>query len=117
MIIHIKLASFLRLIVNSCIAEFDLFKFTCLTKISNLFPRDSVVIVSGLAMSAAFLFVNVGDLKSLLPLQIETLLLFYSGLKAAARSESYCWLYCTYADLCVLYIHNIVFYLNSDLIG
>ena len=30
---HIKLVSFLRLIVNSCIAELDLFKLTCRTLI------------------------------------------------------------------------------------
>ena len=39
---HIKLVSFLRLIVNSCIAELDLFKLICKTLISFLFSSDSV---------------------------------------------------------------------------
>ena len=38
---HIKLISFLRLIVSSCIAEFDLFKLICKTLIFLPFSRDS----------------------------------------------------------------------------
>ena len=40
---HIKLVSFLRLIVNSCIAELDLFKFICITLIFLLFSMDSAI--------------------------------------------------------------------------
>ena len=35
-IMHIKFVSFLNSIVSSCIAEFDLFKFTCITLIADL---------------------------------------------------------------------------------
>ena len=38
---HMKLVSFLRLIVNSCIAELDLFRLTCRTLIFLLCSRDS----------------------------------------------------------------------------
>ena len=41
-IIQIKLVSFLRLIVNSCIAELDLFKFICIILIFIPFSRGSV---------------------------------------------------------------------------
>ena len=41
---HIKLVSFLRLIVNSCIAELDLFKLTCKTLMFLPFPRDSGIV-------------------------------------------------------------------------
>ena len=38
---HIKLVSFLRFIVSSCIAELDLFRLTCNTFIFLPFSRDS----------------------------------------------------------------------------
>ena len=89
-IMHIKLASFLRLIVNSSIAEFDLFKFTCLTKISSLFSSDSAIIGSdlSLAMLSVCLVLNVEDLRALLPLRIETGVLLCSWLRASTGIES-----------------------------
>ena len=42
-IIHMKSVSFLRFIVNSCIAELDLFKFICTTLIFLSFSMGSVV--------------------------------------------------------------------------
>ena len=65
---QMKSVSFFRVIVNSCIAEFDLFKFTCLTKMSNPFPRDSAVIgLDLLAMLPVCLVLNVVNLRPLLP--------------------------------------------------
>ena len=119
---HIKLASFLRLIVNSCIAEFDLFKFTCLTKISNLFSSDSAIIDSGLslAMLAVSLVVTVEDLRVLWPLWIETAVLLCSLLKAATgitRDLYLCFslLYQCCVTLSVLCGYNIMYYLYSGL--
>ena len=40
---HIKFTSFLKLIVNSCIAELDLFKLICTTLIFLLFSIDSAI--------------------------------------------------------------------------
>ena len=46
-IMQIKLISFLRLIVNSCIAELDLFKLTCKTLIVLFCSRDSGILFIG----------------------------------------------------------------------
>ena len=47
---HMKSVSLLRLIVNSCIAEFDLFKFICITLIFVSLSRVSVDLDTSVAL-------------------------------------------------------------------
>ena len=47
---QIKLVSFLRLIVSSCMAELDLFKLICKTLIFLLCSRDSGIVDKGTAV-------------------------------------------------------------------
>ena len=83
MIIHIKLVSFLRLIVSSCIAEFDLFKLTCNTLMFS-FSRDSGEARMGTAAAFVYLlavldFLQMSDLWDLEPPRSVTGVGFYSG--------------------------------------
>ena len=54
--IHIKSVSFFRLIVNSCIAELDLFKLICTTLIFLLCSRGSGIVETRQQLSFFLVF-------------------------------------------------------------
>ena len=67
---HIKLVSFLRLIVNSCIAELDLFKLTCNTLIF-FRSRDSGIVDAETAVDTCRM--QAADAEASRPPRIERL--------------------------------------------
>ena len=95
-IMQIKLASFLRLIVSSCIAELDLFKLTCKTLIffcsrdsgrtqdesdvTLVFFVDETIAVAMFVCRMRLTIVIVG---ALLPLSFETVVVLYSGMRVS----------------------------------
>ena len=86
---HIKLVSFLRLIVNSCIAELDLFKLICKTLIFLLCSRDSEIVDEGTAMDNCLKRMFVVDAGPPAPSQIETMLLFWSWVGEETSSDRF----------------------------
>ena len=68
---HIKLVSFLRLIVNSCIAELDLFKLTC--NILIIFrSRDSGIVDVETVVDTCPARMQAADAEVSRPPRIET---------------------------------------------
>ena len=68
---HIKWVSFLRLIVNSCIAELDLFKLTCNTLIF-FRSRDSGIVDVEAAVDTCPARMQAVDTEAPRPPRIET---------------------------------------------